>query len=159
MEAKALQRETITDLTDEDYKSAILVRYRREKNELTQLENDYSNWSHSSQIYALAKTDGSGRPVKANIEAYDKTIVERKKIAIMIKIVKSNINFLENFWVEKGFNLVELKNSIKTKKLQKITNVEKEEVAEDKTEEKIEKKTLTPQKKDDSADMEEESDD
>ena len=73
MEKKILTEETM-DFTEKDYKAAVIELYRMDVSKLHQLEYDYQNWSHSSQIYALSKADGTGHPIPSNIGAINLTI-------------------------------------------------------------------------------------
>lgn len=124
MEKKILTEETM-NFTEKDYKAAVIELYRMDVSKLHQLEYDYQNWSHSSQIYALSKADGTGHPIPSNIEAYNETIVERKKIALMCKLLQKEMVVLEEFWTKKGYSLDDLKKKVQTKTLHKKQVAEK----------------------------------
>lgn len=115
---KKLTEETM-DLSEYDYKNAIMTLYRRINSEFSQLNNSYSSWVQECRIYALAKSDGQGHPIYKNMEAYNNAMKERKKTAIMLKIIRDEIKMMEKYWVDKGYSLCELQKSIQTKELYK----------------------------------------
>lgn len=124
MQGKELQTETM-EVTLDDYRYALTTLYKHYAEELRHHENKYKDWAQTAQVYALSKVDGTGRPVPANVEAYNNTVVERRRLSIMIKFLRNEIDFIEKFWVDKGFNLEELKRSIKSKELQKFNPIVK----------------------------------
>lgn len=130
MRNKELQTETM-EVTLDDYRYALTTLYKHYTEELRHHENKYKDWNQTAQVYALSKADGTGRPVPANIEAYNNTVVERRRLSIMIKFLRNEIDFIEKFWINKGFNLEELTASIKSKELQKFNPIikSKEQVA------------------------------
>lgn len=131
MQTKVLQTETM-DLKDEDYRAALTTLYRKYVDELRHNESKYKDWTQTAEIYAMSKIDGSGRPVPANIAKFNETVVERRKLSIMIKFLRNEVDFIEKFWVSKGFDLEELRTSVKQKTLLKTNPIvkPKEQVTE-----------------------------
>lgn len=147
MQTKVLQTETM-DLTDEDYRAAMSALYRKYVDELRHHESKYKDWSQTAEIYAMSKIDGSGRPVPANVAKFNETVVERRKLSIMIKFLRNEVDFIEKFWVGKGFDLEELRTSVKQKTLLKTNPIvkPKEQVAEAETKKPEKQKEQDPHK-------------
>lgn len=124
MQSKDLQTETMS-VTPDDYKYSLTMLYKHYTEELKHHENKYNDWVQTAQVYALSKVDGNGKPVPANIKAYNDTVIERRRLSIMIKFLQNEIDFIEQFWVNKGFNLEELRKSTKSKKLHKFNPIVK----------------------------------
>ena len=102
----------------DDYKTAVLNAYKKKEGERKCLEENYNTVSQTAVVYSLSKTDATGNPVQKNIKAYNDAMKERKVIRITLKLLEFEMNNLAEFWVSKGFDIEELRNSIKTKKLQ-----------------------------------------
>lgn len=147
MQTKVLQTETM-DLKDEDYRAALTTLYRKYVDELRHNESKYKDWTQTAEIYAMSKIDGSGRPVPANISKFNETVVERRKLSIMIKFLRNEVDFIEKFWVGKGFDLEELRTSVKQKTLLKANPIvkPKEQVAEAETKKPEKLKEQDPHK-------------
>lgn len=147
MQTKVLQTETM-DLKDEDYRAALTTLYRKYVDELRHNESKYKDWTQTAEIYAMSKIDGSGRPVPANIAKFNETVVERRKLSIMIKFLRNEVDFIEKFWVGKGFDLEELKTSVKQKTLLKANPIvkPKEQVTEAETKKTEKLKEQNPNK-------------
>lgn len=138
VQTKGLKTETM-DITPEDYRHALKKIYKEYVEKLRYKEDRYKDLSQTANVYALSKIDGSGRPVPANIEAYNSTIVERRELSIIIKFLRNEISFIEQFWEEKGFALSELQNSVKSKELHKVND---EEASKNKSDDAIQYDTI-----------------
>jgi hypothetical protein len=145
MEKQAIRLESLS-VTENDYHEALLYLYRKYTEELRRSEGNYRDWAQTADVYAMSKVDGSGRPIPANVKAFNETVIERRKLSIVIKFLRNEIDFLEKFWVSRGFDLKELKNSVQQKTLLKTSPIKLKEEPKKQEEQKKPEEQKNPHK-------------